>query len=163
MIGSPNFVRFIYDGDGSTFGLEGPEGSAVIEKFFQDFYEQRGSAFEDTEISFRSDYAAFFDSGIPFGGLFTGAEGIKTDDQAETFGGTAGEQYDPCYHLACDTFDNVSLEVLDENSDAVAAATLQYAMNTQAVNDVKGKGNFKPDQAPGAAANVENRGKMKFK
>jgi Zn-dependent M28 family amino/carboxypeptidase len=31
MIGSPNYVRFIYDGDGSAFGLAGPEGSAAIE------------------------------------------------------------------------------------------------------------------------------------
>ena len=144
MIGSPNYVRFIYDGDGSAFGLEGPEGSAAIEKFFEDFYADRGLAFEPTEISFRSDYAGFFDSGIPFGGLFTGAEGIKTPEEAAIYGGTAGDQYDPCYHVACDTYDNVSLEVLDLNSDAVAASVLQYAMNTQAVNGKKGKGNFKP-------------------
>ncbi|MGI9335219.1 MAG: M28 family metallopeptidase, partial [Gammaproteobacteria bacterium] len=120
MIGSPNFVRFIYDGDGSEFGLEGPPGSAAIEAAFEDFFARAGLATEPTEISFRSDYAAFFDSGIPFGGLFTGAEGIKTDEQVEIFGGTAGEQYDPCYHLACDTFDNISLEVFDQNADATA-------------------------------------------
>jgi Zn-dependent M28 family amino/carboxypeptidase len=146
MIGSPNYVRFVYDGDGSAFGLEGPEGSGVIEQFFEDFYTDRGLAYEPTEISFRSDYAAFFDSGIPFGGLFTGAEGIKTDEQAAVYGGTAGEQYDPCYHLACDTFDNISLEVLDLNADAVAATTLQYAMNTEGINGQKGKGNFKPQE-----------------
>ena len=155
MIGSPNYVRFIYDGDGSAFGLQGPPGSEVIEAFFEDFYADRGLASEPTEISFRSDYAAFFDSGIPFGGLFTGAEGIKTPDQVAVYGGTAGDQYDPCYHLACDTFDNISLEVLDLNADAVAASTLQYAMNTQAVNGVKGKGNFKPRN------DQENLGSMK--
>jgi len=164
MIGSPNYVRFIYDGDGSAFGLEGPEGSATIESFFEQFYDDRGLAFESTEISFRSDYAAFFDSGIPFGGLFTGAEGIKTADQAAIYGGTEGDQYDPCYHLACDTFDNISLEVLDLNADAVAASTLQYAMNTEAVNGVKGKGNFKPKHTPSnASANAENRGSLKIK
>lgn len=161
MIGSPNFVRFIYDGDGSAFGLEGPEGSGVIEQFFEDYYAHKGLEFEPTEISFRSDYAAFFDSGIPFGGLFTGAEGIKTPEQEAIYGGTAGEQYDPCYHLACDTFDNISLEVLDLNADAVAAATLQYAMNTEAVNGIKGKGNFKPKHTPNSSsANAENRGPM---
>jgi Zn-dependent M28 family amino/carboxypeptidase len=163
MIGSPNFVRFIYDGDGSAFGLEGPPGSDVIEKFFEDFHTDRGLDFEPTEISFRSDYAAFFDSGIPFGGLFTGAEGIKTDDEAEIYGGTAGEQYDPCYHLACDTFDNISLEVLDLNSDAVAAATLQYAMSTETVNGVKGKGNFKPKPSSSSSMNPENRGPLKVR
>ncbi len=144
MIGSPNYVRFIYDGDGSAFGLAGPAGSEIIEAFYEDFYAARGLASEPTQISFRSDYAAFFNAGIPFGGLFTGAEGIKTDAQAAVYGGTAGIQYDPCYHLACDTFDNISLEVLDLNSDAVAASTLTYAMNTVSINGVRGKGNFKP-------------------
>jgi Zn-dependent M28 family amino/carboxypeptidase len=145
MIGSPNYVRFVYDGDGSAFGLEGPPGSGAIENYFTGFYSSRGLASEPTEISFRSDYAAFFDSGIPFGGLFTGAEGIKSAAQAATYGGTAGAAYDPCYHQACDTFANNNNAVLDLNSDAVAAATLKFAMSTSSVNGVKGKGNF---QAP---------------
>ncbi|NNF24156.1 MAG: M28 family peptidase [Rhodobacteraceae bacterium] len=157
MIGSPNYVRFIYDGDGSSFGLEGPDGSAQIERFFEDFYAARGLAFESTEISFRSDYAGFFDLGIPFGGLFTGAEGIKTAEQVAIYGGTAGDQYDPCYHLACDTFDNISLEVLDLNSDAAAAAVLQYAMNTETINAMRGKGNFKIREEQ------ENLGRRKYK
>ncbi|MGI9318044.1 MAG: hypothetical protein ACR2QW_11995 [bacterium] len=50
------------------------------------------------------------------------------------------------------------------NSDAVAAATLQYAMNTEAVNGVKGKGNFKPKHVPNpSSANAENRGPMMLK
>jgi Zn-dependent M28 family amino/carboxypeptidase len=133
MVGSPNYVRFIYDGDGSAFDLPGPEGSAAIEALFEDFYADRGLASEPTEIDFRSDYAAFFDNDIPFGGLFTGAEGIKTPEQQAVYGGTAGEQYDPCYHEACDTFDNNSDEVLDLNADAIAFATLTYAMDTSSV------------------------------
>lgn len=133
MIGSPNFVRFIYDGDGSAFELAGPAGSGAIEAFFEDFYADRGLAFEPTEIDFRSDYAAFFENDIPFGGLFTGAEGIKTPEQVAVYGGTADEQYDPCYHEACDTFENNSDEVLDLNADAVALATLTYAMSTESV------------------------------
>ena len=38
----------------------------------------------------------------PAGGLFTGAEGTKNAVQALVYGGTAGQPYDPCYHLACD-------------------------------------------------------------
>ena len=146
MIGSPNFARFIYDGDGSDFGLVGPPGSDAIEKLFEDFYDANGLAHEATAFSGRSDYQAFINVGIPAGGLFTGAEGIKTPEQAAIYGGTAGAQYDPCYHLACDTFENISLEVLDQNSDAVACATLQYAMNTQDINGERGKGNFNPDR-----------------
>ena len=58
------------------------------------------------------------------------------------WGGLAGSQYDPCYHLACDTFANISLQALDVNADAVAYATLKYAMDTSDVNGVRGKGNF---------------------
>ena len=147
MVGSPNYVRFVYDGDGSAFGLVGPAGSAQIEQLFVDFYNSRGLASEPTAFSGRSDYRAFIDNGIPSGGLFTGAEGIKTAEQAATYGGTAGEPYDPCYHQACDTYANNSDAVLDVNSDAIAFATLQYAMSTQTINGERGKGNFRSVQS----------------
>jgi Zn-dependent M28 family amino/carboxypeptidase len=133
MVGSPNYVRFIYDGDGSAFELPGPDGSGAIEALFEDFYAGRGLASEPTEIDFRSDYSAFFENDIPFGGVFTGAEDIKTPEQVAIYGGTAGEQYDPCYHEACDTFENNSDEVLDLNADAIAFATLTYAMDASSV------------------------------
>jgi Zn-dependent M28 family amino/carboxypeptidase len=145
MVGSPNYVFFIYDGDDSD-GIgdgPGPQGSAEIEALFELFYMQIGQPFKGTDFSGRSDYGPFIAAGIPAGGLFTGAEGVKTPAEAALWGGTAGEQYDPCYHLACDTFDNISEHALDVNADAIAFAILQYAMNTQAVNGVSGKGNFK--------------------
>ncbi|MFA9431672.1 M28 family metallopeptidase [Egicoccus sp. AB-alg2] len=148
MIASPNYVRFVYDGDGSAFGLAGPEGSAQIEALYEDFYASRGLAWEPTQISFRSDYAAFFDFGIPFGGLFTGAEGIKTVEEAAIYGGTVGEWYDPCYHQACDDIDNLSLEVFDLNLDAVAFSTLTYAYSTEDVNGEPGR------RVPGKASSV---------
>ncbi|HEX7135313.1 MAG TPA: M28 family metallopeptidase [Iamia sp.] len=127
MLGSPNYANFVYDGDGSDFGLPGPDGSAEIEALFGDFYESRGEAYEGTEIDFRSDYGAFFDVGIPFGGLFSGAEDPKTPEQVALYGGTAGLAFDPCYHSECDTYDNVSLEALATNADSVANATITYA------------------------------------
>jgi hypothetical protein len=36
------------------------------------------------------------------------AEVNKIDVQAALFGGVAGEQYDPCYHEACDNIDTVT-------------------------------------------------------
>jgi Zn-dependent M28 family amino/carboxypeptidase len=146
MIGSPNYVFFVYDGDDSD-GVgagPGPEGSAQIEKFYEQFYAARGLPFKGTDFSGRSDYGPFIAVGIPAGGLFTGAEGVKTAEEVLIWGGTEGDQYDPCYHLACDTFDNISLEALDVNSDAVAASVLSYGMNTETINGVRGKGNFKP-------------------
>ncbi len=135
MVGSPNYVRFVYDGSGDV-GPAGPAGSAAIEDFFNGFYAARGLAFEPTAFDGRSDYGPFIAAGvdIPAGGLFTGAEGVKTAAQAAVYGGTAGQPYDPCYHQACDTFANNNDAVLDLNSDAIAAATLTYAMSTQTVN-----------------------------
>ncbi|HEX6247587.1 MAG TPA: M28 family metallopeptidase [Nocardioidaceae bacterium] len=146
MIGSPNHVFFIYDGDDSD-GVgagAGPAGSAEIEQTFEAYFETVGEPYKGTDFSGRSDYGPFIAVGIPSGGLFTGAEGIKTPEEAAIWGGTAGEQYDPCYHLACDTYDNINLEALDVNSDAVAWATLSLAMSTELINGTKSKGNFKP-------------------
>ena len=151
MVGSPNHVFFIYDGDDSD-GVgagPGPAGSAEIEKLFEGFYASRGIPFKGTDFSGRSDYGPFITiAGIPSGGLFTGAEGIKTAEEAAIWGGTAGQQYDPCYHQACDTYANNNNDALDVNADAIAAATLSYAQNTSAVNAQKGKGNFKPPPPP---------------
>lgn len=145
MVGSPNHVFFIYDGDDSDAEGEGPGpgGSAEIEKVFESFFTARGIPFKGTDFTGRSDYGPFIAAGIPAGGLFTGAEGIKTAEEAATWGGTAGQQYDPCYHLACDTYANNNDTALDVNSDAIAYAVLQFAMNTEIVNGQRGKGNFR--------------------
>jgi Zn-dependent M28 family amino/carboxypeptidase len=134
MIGSPNFVRFIYDGDGSATGPKGPTGSKNIEQVFLEFFDGEDLPTEPTAFDGRSDYGPFIAVGIPAGGLFTGAEEIKTPEEVEIYGGTAGDQYDPCYHLACDTFDNISLEALDQMSDAAAHSVLIFAQTTSAVS-----------------------------
>ena len=46
--------------------------------------------YKPTAFDGRSDYFGFINVGIPAGGLFTGAEGIKTAEEAAVFGGTAG-------------------------------------------------------------------------
>ncbi len=99
-----------------------------------EYFASQGLESEPTEFDGRSDYDAFINAGVPAGGLFTGAEGIKTAEQAAIYGGTAGVAYDPCYHQACDTIDNVNKKALDEMSDAIAHATLVYAMTTSSVN-----------------------------
>jgi Zn-dependent M28 family amino/carboxypeptidase len=127
MVGSPNAVNFVYDGDGDAFGQAGPEGSAEIEHVFNDYFTSQDVPFKPTAFDGRSDYFGFINVGIPAGGLFTGAEGIKTDEEAAVFGGTAGEAYDPCYHQACDTTANVSKDTLEVNADAMAHATYVLA------------------------------------
>ena len=148
MVGSPNYGLFVYDGDNSAFPVgtgsaAGPPGSDVIESVFYGFFEGSGEFAEPTAFSGRSDYGPFIAKGIPAGGLFTGAEQLKTAAQVIKWGGTAGLAYDPCYHAACDTFANNADTALDVNSDAIAHATITFGQSTELINGVRGKGNFK--------------------
>jgi Zn-dependent M28 family amino/carboxypeptidase len=140
MVASPNFARFVYDG--SDPGA--PAGSGAIEDVFNGYFAGRGLAFEPTPFDGRSDYGPFIAAGIPAGGLFTGAEDIKSAAQVPLYGGMAGVAYDHCYHQACDTIANVNNVALDQMSDAAADATITLAQSTVTVNGVRGKGNFKP-------------------
>ena len=152
MVASPNFARFVYDGDLSdTEGIpSAPAGSAEIEQLFLEYFASQGLVTEPTAFDGRSDYGPFLEADIPAGGLFTGAEGIKTEAQVEVYGGVAGEQYDRCYHLSCDDMGNLSLTALDQMSDAAAHATITLAQSTEAINGERGKGNFnvKPTAPP---------------
>jgi len=127
MLGSPNYVRFVYDGDGSDTPTAGPPGSAQIEDIFTSYFDSQGLASEPTAFDGRSDYGPFIEAGIPAGGLFSGAEGVKTPEQAAVYGGTAGEPYDACYHEACDDITNLSTQALAELGDAAAHAVLTLA------------------------------------
>jgi aminopeptidase S len=116
MIGSPNAGYFVYD-SGSQ-----PDGSEAIEKVLADYFVSINVETEPVEVGGRSDHAAFARAGIPTGGTFTGAEETKSADQAAKWGGTAGDAFDPCYHQACDTVDNIDETALDRNTDAIATA-----------------------------------------
>jgi Zn-dependent M28 family amino/carboxypeptidase len=110
MIASPNFARLVYDGDGSTFGSEvsGPPGSGTVEQVLTDYWSKRGMVSEPIPFDGRSDYVGFINRGIPAGGVFAGAEAPKTAAQVAKYGGVQGEQLDPCYHEACDTYSTVT-------------------------------------------------------
>lgn len=125
MIASPNPTRMVYDGSGSLGGGAGPNGSAHIEQLFSDWFDAQGMAYTETPFDGRSDYGPFIWTGIPAGGLFTGAEQPKSTHEADTFGGISGEAYDPCYHQACDSIDNLDLAVLDEMAAAAADVVFQ--------------------------------------
>jgi Zn-dependent M28 family amino/carboxypeptidase len=139
MVASPNAAYFVYDGDNSD-GVgagAGPFGSAQIEKAFVDYLKAgRGVETEGTDFSGRSDYGEFIAVGIPAGGLFTGAEGIKTPAQAAKWGGTAGVAYDKCYHQACDNLGNLDRVALDRNADAIAWVIASYGISTEDINGV---------------------------
>ena len=147
MVGSPNYVFMTQDADQSTFvaPVPVPPGSVQIEDLFESFYTLRGEPYDDAAFDGRSDYQAFINNNIAAGGLFTGAEVRKTAEQQGIWGGTVGEQFDPCYHAACDTFANNNDHALDVNADSIGFAILTYAYSTESVNGVPGQrvpGNF---------------------
>jgi Zn-dependent M28 family amino/carboxypeptidase len=127
MVASPNPVRFVYDGDGSHTSSAGPTGSAEIESMFQSWFDAEGLQTEPTAFDGRSDYGPFIWSGIPAGGLFTGAEQRMSAGEQEIYGGSSGESYDACYHEACDTVDNIDPGVYAEMADAAGHAVLSLA------------------------------------
>lgn len=136
MIASPNYVYAIYDGDGSSFNLSGPPGSPEIEADFEAFYVSKGVNYTSTAFDGRSDYGAFLENNIPAGGLFTGAEEIKTEGEVLAFGGTAGVAYDENYHQAGDTIDNLALDAFLLNSQSIANSVALYATSLDSIPPV---------------------------
>ena len=126
MIGSDNYIVGTLDSDGSDVpipdGVNVPEGSAELEKIFTDYFADIDQPNVGTDFSGRSDYQAFIDNGIPASGLFSGADGTKTAEEAEMFGGTVGEKHDTNYHQATDTIENVSRESVDIFAPAIGFA-----------------------------------------
>jgi Zn-dependent M28 family amino/carboxypeptidase len=157
MIGSPNYTFGVYDGDDSAAegSGPGPDGSAQIEAVFQKYFAGRGQATSAADFTGRSDYGPFIATGIPAGGLFTGAEVEKTEADVALWGGVAGAAFDPCYHQACDSltpekdgadaalyrelrkkyhlFGNINTFALDVNADGVATAVATFAQDTSTI------------------------------
>jgi Zn-dependent M28 family amino/carboxypeptidase len=174
MVGSPNYVFGVYDGDDSdaTGSPAGPTGSAEIENVFEEFFDSRGLPTKGADFTGRSDYGPFIAAGvsIPAGGLFTGAEVLKTAQDVALFGGVEGEQYDPCYHDPCDSlrplrdggdpevyaaleeeydlFGNVNKFAIDTNADAIATAVITFAYDLSMI----------PPRAAPAAATLRAAG-----
>jgi Zn-dependent M28 family amino/carboxypeptidase len=148
MIGSPNPGYLLYDGDDSDGegAGPGPEGSAGIERTFSRFFTERGIDAGGTDFDGRSDYGPFIEVGIPSGGTFTGADEVKSPDEADKWGGIADEDYDSNYHGPEDTLDNI-----DRDAFAVAGASVAYGTAVYALS-LDG-----PDGVPSGAARTEAR------
>ena len=114
MLASANYIRGIYDGDGDDPPEDpdipnppGPVGSGRVEDVFDEWFKAQGMKSERGAFDGRSDYVGFTLRGIPAGGVFAGAEGVKTAEQEQIYGGAAGAWYDPCYHQICDNLQTV--------------------------------------------------------
>jgi len=130
MLASSNGVYFVQDGDGQHTTPPGPlqPGRSVeLEHVFVDYFDSQGLPFVYRPYDGRSDYQSFVNAGIGAGGLTTGSDQVKTEEQVALFGGTAGQIMHPCYHTACDRLDTVNVPFLDDLSDADAHAILTFA------------------------------------
>jgi aminopeptidase Y len=97
MLGSSSGARQVYD---ATI-LRNP-ASAIIERLFSAAFEADGLARELVDVGSSSDHFEFDQLGVPVGGIGSG---------------------DACYHLACDTIDNVDAVLLGQNARAAAWVT----------------------------------------
>jgi Zn-dependent M28 family amino/carboxypeptidase len=135
ILGSPNFMLAIYDG--KTVPVNIPvtalPGSNKITTIFQNWFEQQNLPWDYTGFDGRSDYGPFLAEGIVAGGLFSGADDIKTQEQRDRYdrmlgrgmGGIAGIVHDPCYHQPCDSIQNINVFGYEKMVQA-SAYVLEY-------------------------------------
>jgi Zn-dependent M28 family amino/carboxypeptidase len=125
MLASPNHGKFVYDGDFShtpppaTAPTVNP-GAAYIESVFLKYFKSVGIAPDPTAFDGRSDYKPFQDNGIAAGGLFSGAEVAKSQEQADKWGGMVGVAFDPNYHQPGDDIHNLDLRGWEQLADGGA-------------------------------------------
>ncbi|MGV0838437.1 M20/M25/M40 family metallo-hydrolase [Mycolicibacterium thermoresistibile] len=140
MVGSPNPGYFTYDGDQSSPPDPNrppprvPEGSAGVERTLVAALAEADIEADDVNLEGRSDNDSFTRAGIPAGGLFTGGSGEMTEEQAQRWGGTAGEPFDPNYHKEADNLDNIDRTALEINAAAAAYAVGIYAQDQRGRN-----------------------------
>jgi hypothetical protein len=119
MLGSPNYIFAIYNG--RTAPNDTPPqalpGSSKITDLFREWFIRQNLPWDYIEFDGRSDYGPFLAEGIVAGGLSTGADAVKTLEQRNQYdqflgqglGGIPDLIYDPCYHKACDSIQNINV------------------------------------------------------
>jgi Zn-dependent M28 family amino/carboxypeptidase len=130
MLGSPNYMFGIYDGRTArnTTPSAALPGSNKITALYRDWFIQQNLPWDYTDFSGRSDYGPFLAEGIVAGGLFSGADDMKTQEQRDRYdkilgqgmGGVPGITHDPCYHRACDSIQNINVFAYEKMIQAAA-------------------------------------------
>ncbi len=145
MLASPNYALQIYDGDGSEFGVSGPNGSGIDRERLPEVLRRArrstrsGSRSTAARTTTSSPRSASRPAASPRAPRCTRPRSSRLQWGGVVSDGLAG-QFDPCYHLACDSYgvnghpDNINDTALDINSDAVAHSVLTFAMTTSSTN-----------------------------
>ena len=141
MVGSPNYIFMVYDGDESGFAapVAVPPGSVAIEDLFESYYTRSGEPYDDAAVQRAQRLPGVHPERHPGRGPVHRRRGRQDRRAGGIWGGTVGAQFDPCYHLACDTFANNNNHALERQRDPIAFAVLTYAYSTESVNGVPGK------------------------
>jgi Zn-dependent M28 family amino/carboxypeptidase len=113
-----------------------PEGSAGIERTLVGYLKEAGETAQDTSFDGRSDYESFTRAGIPAGGLFTGAVTDMTEQQAQLWGGAAGQPRSTQLSPEDDALDRINQTALSINGKAVAYSVGLYAQDLSGRNGV---------------------------
>ena len=128
MVGSPNYVFMVYDGDDSRASRPRSIRARTVRSRSRTCSNRstrtKTEPYDDAQFSGRSDYEEFIFNDIPAGGLFTGAEVVKTAAQQALWGGTAGDSSTPATTSRATRMLNNNTHALDVNSDAIAFAVL---------------------------------------
>jgi len=127
MLASPNYNIGVHDG---STAIAAKNGSKVITTMFEDYFNLIDQDYSLIPLLVGSDFVPFVEAGIPAGGLAAGASGIKNETERTIYGGLANAPYDTCYHIECDTVDNINSEALGYMAGA-AAYVVQRAAKIQ--------------------------------
>ena len=133
MVASPNGGYLVQGGVGDDEDAAGPAGSATVGRALADQLTKVGATAPELIEFVGDDESAFVEAGIPAGGAENGDAKRKTAQQAQSWGGEAGQKYDRCYHQACDRIDNVNQEVLGQYLKAIARTLANFAASTDDV------------------------------
>ncbi|RAL60629.1 hypothetical protein DID88_009947 [Monilinia fructigena] len=125
MMASPNYAYQVYNATDAA----NPSGSEALRNLYTEWYKSHDLNYTYIPFDGRSDYDAFIKNGIPGGGIATGAEGVKTAEEAEMFGGKAGDWFDPCYHQLCDDIGNLALDAWLINTKLIAHSVATFAIS----------------------------------
>ena len=107
--------------------------AAVVKRELLTDFREHNLPVEERAGGSGSDDESFSQKGIPTIALSTSAYGPKSETEANLFGGAAGHPYDPCYHKACDTIENINREALEQNTRALMRALNAAAIAAQAL------------------------------
>ncbi|CAF3789995.1 unnamed protein product [Rotaria sordida] len=137
MLASPNYFFGIYESTSlpDTVSSTVKNASLKISQLFRNWFDKEKLPWDDTSLFSISDHFAFVVAGVACGGTFSGAPGIKTFEQRDRYnrmlghghGGIAGASFDPCYHQACDTLENINPFVYETMVKSAAYALETFA------------------------------------